>query len=42
MNNLLKWGTPLSKESGTIQLDVPLRILPTLAQVLAREAVGSR
>lgn len=26
MNNLLKWGTPLRKESGTIQLDVPLRI----------------
>ena len=42
MNNLLKWGTPLSQESGSIQLEVPLRILPTLAQVLAREAVGSR
>lgn len=38
VNSLLEWGTPLVEDEGTVRLDVPLRALPTLAQVLAGEA----
>ncbi len=37
MKRLLDWGTPLTEEEGTVRLEVPLRALPALAQVLTAE-----
>lgn len=37
MVSLLDWGTPLLEAEGTVRLEVPLRTLPALAQVLAGE-----
>jgi hypothetical protein len=34
---LLDWGTPLLEAEGTVWLEVPVRTLPALAQVLAGE-----
>lgn len=42
IKNLLSWGTPLSEERGTVQLDVPIWVLPTLGQVLGKQPLSSR
>lgn len=34
MKRLLEWGTPLIAEGGTVRLEMPVRTLPALAQVL--------
>lgn len=38
MERLLKWGTPLTENGGTVRLEVPVRTLPVLAQALASVA----
>jgi hypothetical protein len=39
VENLLDWGTPLTEVKGTVRLEVPLRVLPALAQALADQVV---
>ena len=34
MKNLFDWGTPLTSREGTIRLEIPLEVLPALAQTL--------
>lgn len=36
VRNLLTWGTPLSEEEGSVQMAVPVRALPELANHFAR------
>jgi hypothetical protein len=36
VSNLLTWGTPLSEEEGSVQMAVPVRMLPELAKHFAR------
>jgi len=36
MKRLLEWGTPLIADGGTVRLEMPVRTLPALAQVLAQ------
>lgn len=36
VKNLLDWGTPLSKEQGSVRLTVPVQTLPALAELFAK------
>jgi hypothetical protein len=39
VEDLLDWGTPLTEVEGTVRLEMPLKVLPALAQALAGEVV---
>jgi hypothetical protein len=40
VENLLDWGTPLTEMEGTVRLEMPLKVLPALAQALVGEVVS--